>query len=68
MRYELFINGEWVKDSNQEYFPAINPYTQEVWAEVPQATEAQVAKAIDAPWAKGCEGGIGCGDEVCDLA
>ena len=47
MRYELFINGEWVKDSNQEYFPAINPYTQEVWAEVPQATEAQVAKAID---------------------
>ena len=47
MRYELFINGEWVKDSNQEYFPAINPYTQEVWAEVPQATEAQVARAID---------------------
>jgi aldehyde dehydrogenase (NAD+) len=47
MKYELFINGEWVKDSNQEYFPAINPYTQEVWAEIPQASDAQVAQAID---------------------
>ena len=47
MKYELFINGEWVKDSNQEYFPATNPYTQEVWAEIPQASDAQVAQAID---------------------
>jgi (Z)-2-((N-methylformamido)methylene)-5-hydroxybutyrolactone dehydrogenase len=47
MKYELFINGEWVKDSNQEYFPAINPYTQEIWAEIPQASDAQVAQAID---------------------
>lgn len=47
MKYELFINGKWVKDNNQEYFPAINPYTQEVWAEIPQASDAQVAQAID---------------------
>lgn len=47
MKYDLFINGEWVKDPNQEYFPAINPYTQDVWAEVPQASDAQVAQAID---------------------
>lgn len=47
MKHELFINGKWVKEPNQEYFPAINPYTQEVWAEVPQASDAQVAQAID---------------------
>lgn len=47
MKYELFIDGRWVSDSNQEYFPAVNPYTQEVWAEVPAATDAQVASAIE---------------------
>lgn len=59
MKYELFINGEWVKEADQEYFPAINPYTQEVWAEVPQASDAQVADAIacarnsfDTVWSK----------------
>ncbi|UOD49504.1 aldehyde dehydrogenase [Orrella daihaiensis] len=47
MKYELFIDGSWVSDSAQEFFPAVNPYTQEVWAEVPMATEAQVASAIE---------------------
>jgi len=48
MKYELFIDGRWISDSQQEYFPAVNPYTQQVWAEVPTATEAQVASAIGA--------------------
>lgn len=59
MKYELFIDGRWVSDSDQEYFPAVNPYTQEVWAEVPAATEEQVASAIgaarqafDSEWSK----------------
>lgn len=46
--YELFIDGQWVKDNNQEYFPAINPYTRETWAMIPQASEGQVAAAIAA--------------------
>lgn len=48
MKYELFINGEWIHANNQEYFPAINPFKQEMWAEIPQASDEQVAQAIGA--------------------
>lgn len=44
--YELFIGGEWVRGAGQEYFPAINPFDQETWALIPQATDDQVASAI----------------------
>ncbi|MBV6271346.1 aldehyde dehydrogenase [Alcaligenaceae bacterium CGII-47] len=47
MKYSLFIGGEWTTQPDQHYFPAINPYSQEVWAEIPQASEAQVIDAID---------------------
>ena len=46
--YELFIGGEFVKTADQEYFPAINPYTSKAWANIPQASDAQVADAIAA--------------------
>lgn len=46
--YDLFINNEWVKSANQEYFPAVNPYTSQEWAQVPQASAEQVADAIAA--------------------
>jgi aldehyde dehydrogenase (NAD+) len=45
-RYELFIANEPVRSADQEYFPAINPYTCKEWARVPQASEEQVAEAI----------------------
>ena len=45
--YELFIGGEWVRDAGQEYFPAINPFRQEPWASIPQASADQVAAAIE---------------------
>jgi len=48
VKYSLFIGGEWVTGPDQEYFPAVNPYNQEIWAEVPQASENQVIQAIDA--------------------
>lgn len=44
--YELFIGGEWTRGAGQEYFPAVNPFTQEAWAFIPQATDEQVAAAI----------------------
>lgn len=44
--YELFIGGEWTRGAGQEYFPAVNPFTQEAWAFIPQATDEQVAGAI----------------------
>lgn len=46
--YDLFINNERVCAPDQERFPAINPYTREAWASVPQASPAQVADAIAA--------------------
>lgn len=46
MAYKLYINGEWVADQNQEFFPAINPFTQEEWAQIPSATDQQVEHAI----------------------
>jgi len=58
-KYELFINGEFVTKSNQEYFPAINPYTQQPWASIPAADDQQVSEAIaaarasfDSTWSK----------------
>ncbi len=44
--YELFIGGQFVHSDGQEYFPAINPYLNEAWAQIPQASEEQVAEAI----------------------
>ncbi|MCL4187042.1 MAG: aldehyde dehydrogenase [Rhodobacteraceae bacterium] len=46
--HDLFINNERVCAPDQERFPAINPYTREAWASVPQASPAQVAGAIAA--------------------
>jgi aldehyde dehydrogenase (NAD+) len=46
--YDLFINGSWVDHGSQERFPAINPYTREAWASIPQASDAQVAAAVAA--------------------
>lgn len=47
-QYKLFINDEFVAPEGDDYFPAINPYTGETHAMVPQATAAQVAEAIAA--------------------
>ena len=47
-KYGLFINGEWVAEPDQEYLPAINPYTQKPFAMISQASEAQAAQAIAA--------------------
>lgn len=46
-QYDLFIGNAPVRSANQEYFPAINPYLLQPWAEVPQASPEQVAEAIE---------------------
>jgi len=46
--YQLFIDGAWRPSSTGETLPAINPFNQEVWAHVPQASEADVADAVAA--------------------
>src|SRR5690625_1827503 len=43
--YKMYINGEWIQ--GKELFGSVNPYTQEVWARVPQATKDQVDLSIE---------------------
>ena len=46
--YDLFIGNALARSDNQERFAAINPYTREEWAQVPQASAEQVAAAVAA--------------------
>jgi aldehyde dehydrogenase (NAD+) len=47
-RYDLFINGKFVKPSSGKYFETINPATEEKIAEVAEANAADVDKAVKA--------------------
>jgi aldehyde dehydrogenase (NAD+) len=47
-RYGLFIGGAFVDPAEGGYAPTINPATEEPLAEVAQATEADVARAVAA--------------------
>ncbi len=44
--YKMYINGQWVDSSSGERFPSMNPYNQEAWATIPQATEDDVERAV----------------------
>jgi len=47
-RYELFIGGKWVKPSSGRYFDTISPSTEETLAEVADADERDVNRAVEA--------------------
>lgn len=47
-QYDLFINGKWVKPSSGKYFPTINPATEEKLADIAEANESDVNKAVKA--------------------
>jgi aldehyde dehydrogenase (NAD+) len=47
-RYELFIDGKFVKPRSGKYFPSINPATEEKLADVAQAGAADVDAAVKA--------------------
>jgi aldehyde dehydrogenase (NAD+) len=47
-RYELFINGAFVKPSSKKYFKTINPANEEILSEVAEAGTADVDKAVKA--------------------
>jgi len=46
--YQLYVDGEWIEGGGGERFAAINPYLQEPWATIPQATDEDVRGAIAA--------------------
>ncbi|OWT60196.1 aldehyde dehydrogenase [Candidimonas nitroreducens] len=45
-RYDLRINGEWVKPSSNEWFDTYDPYTGEPWANIPLGTSQDVDRAV----------------------
>jgi len=45
-RYDIFINGKFVKPSSGKYFETINPATESKLAEVAEANAADVDKAV----------------------
>ena len=47
-RYRLFIDGEWRDGEGGAMFPAVNPFDQRVWAQIPTAGPADVRDAIAA--------------------
>jgi len=44
----MYINGEWVDAENGAMFTSVNPATGQTWAEVPEASEADIDRAVEA--------------------
>ena len=47
-KYELFIDGEFVKPQSKKYFDSINPATEEPISKVAEANEKDVDAAVQA--------------------
>jgi succinate-semialdehyde dehydrogenase/glutarate-semialdehyde dehydrogenase len=47
-RFLMLINGDWVDSESREYLAVVNPADEEVFAEVPRATENEVNQALKA--------------------
>ena len=47
-RYDLFINGKWVKSASKKYCKTINPNDEKVIAEISHANQKDVNRAVEA--------------------
>ncbi|HXZ13052.1 MAG TPA: aldehyde dehydrogenase family protein [Candidatus Sulfotelmatobacter sp.] len=47
-RYRMYVNGESVESASGKYFPVFDPSTEEIIAEVPDAGEKDVDRAVAA--------------------
>jgi betaine-aldehyde dehydrogenase len=56
-RYRMYINGEFVESQSGKYFPVVDPSTEEILAEVPDADEKDVNRAVGAAKAAFDSGG-----------
>ncbi|MGB9405726.1 MAG: aldehyde dehydrogenase family protein, partial [Candidatus Acidiferrales bacterium] len=56
-RYRNYINGEWTESESGSVFPVIDPSTEETIAEVPNANEKDVNRAVAAARAAFDSGG-----------
>ncbi|MEE8506039.1 MAG: aldehyde dehydrogenase family protein, partial [Kiloniellales bacterium] len=58
--YRMLIDGQWVDAEDGKTFKSVNPATGVAWAEIPEASEADVNRAVEAahraftdgPWSK----------------
>lgn len=58
--YQMLIDGDWVDAADGVTFDSTNPTTGKVWSRIPEATEADVNRAVQAahdafttgPWSK----------------
>lgn len=48
INYKMFINGEWKDSADDRILPVIDPYTQEQWGTIPQASKDDIDSAISA--------------------
>ena len=46
-RIPLFIDGDFIASETSQFIPVTNPATQELLAELPYATEAEMEKAVE---------------------
>lgn len=47
-RYQMFIDGKWVDASDGRTFTSMNPSTGDDWSEIPEASAADVNRAVEA--------------------
>ncbi|MGB1309816.1 MAG: aldehyde dehydrogenase [Leucothrix sp.] len=46
--YQMLIDGQWVDAADGKTFESSNPATGDIWSRIPEATEADVNRAVDA--------------------
>jgi acyl-CoA reductase-like NAD-dependent aldehyde dehydrogenase len=47
-KYDMYINGQWVKPTSGEYFESINPATEKPWCYIAKGNEIDVENAVSA--------------------
>lgn len=55
-RYRMLIDGDWVEAGDGRVFESVNPSTGEPWALIPEATAADVDRAVKAAYRAFSEG------------
>ena len=47
VHYQMLINGEWVNAGDNNRFESVNPATEQPWCTIPEATEADINRAVE---------------------
>jgi acyl-CoA reductase-like NAD-dependent aldehyde dehydrogenase len=47
-QYAMYIDGAWTASASGETIDSVNPWTQQVWAQVPSGTEHDIDRAVAA--------------------